>query len=229
MTAHYTVYETTNLVNGKFYRGTHITDDIHDDYLGSGVALQAAIKKHGKENFTKRVFAWCANEENMKEIERLLVTEMEVNNRNCYNMTEGGGRPPVFYGDDNPAKREEVRAQFRGDRNAMRRPEVKRRHSERLADPAVKAKISAAKTGENNAMTGQRHTEETKAKMSAALTGRTLSKEHKAKLTGRIVSDESKAKMSAAQTGTIWINNGIINKRVPRDSKIPENFSLGRK
>ena len=32
-----------------------MAQDINDSYLGSGVALVKAIKKHGKENFKKEI------------------------------------------------------------------------------------------------------------------------------------------------------------------------------
>ena len=61
----------------------------------------------------------------------------------------------------------------------------------------TRAKISAAKRG-------HKHSEEAKAKMSAAQRGRKLTPEHRAKISasnkGRKVSDETRAKISAAWT-----------------------------
>lgn len=31
---HYTVYQTTNLINSKIYVGVHATEDLNDSYLG---------------------------------------------------------------------------------------------------------------------------------------------------------------------------------------------------
>ena len=61
----YLIYKTTNLINGKYYIGKHETDDINDDYLGSGIALLAAIKKYGRENFTKEVLYVFDSEQEM--------------------------------------------------------------------------------------------------------------------------------------------------------------------
>lgn len=43
------IYKITNLINNKIYIGYHSTNDIHDNYFGSGVALNKAIKKYGKK------------------------------------------------------------------------------------------------------------------------------------------------------------------------------------
>lgn len=37
---YYTIYKTTNLINGKYYIGKHQTENIYDNYYGSGVALE---------------------------------------------------------------------------------------------------------------------------------------------------------------------------------------------
>ena len=49
----YLIYKTTNNINGMWYIGQHQTDNIHDDYTGSGIALREDIKKFGKNNFIK--------------------------------------------------------------------------------------------------------------------------------------------------------------------------------
>ncbi len=52
------VYVTTNLINGAQYVGDHSTNNLNDDYLGSGKYLFRSIKKYKKkiliENF--RIF-----------------------------------------------------------------------------------------------------------------------------------------------------------------------------
>lgn len=86
----YIVYKTTNIINNKFYIGIHKTKDINDDYYGSGVCINAAIQKYGKQNFKREILHVFSNRKDAirKEIE--LVTEDLVENPMCYNVNLGG-------------------------------------------------------------------------------------------------------------------------------------------
>ena len=42
----YIIYKITNLVNGYIYIGQHGTNNINDDYMGSGRALKRAFKEN---------------------------------------------------------------------------------------------------------------------------------------------------------------------------------------
>lgn len=76
-----TTYLTENKVNGKRYFGVHKTTDLNDGYVGSGTALQHAIKKYGKDNFV--VIARCLHDtyELALEMEELVV-DSEILNSN---------------------------------------------------------------------------------------------------------------------------------------------------
>ena len=42
---HYTIYKTTNKINGKVYIGKHATESIDDEYLGSGKLVQRGYRQ----------------------------------------------------------------------------------------------------------------------------------------------------------------------------------------
>ena len=86
----YTVYKTTCLTNGKVYIGVHKTQDLSDDYLGSGKLITRAIKKYGLDSFKKEILFVFDNEEEMFAKERELVTEVFVEDENTYNCKPGG-------------------------------------------------------------------------------------------------------------------------------------------
>ena len=87
---HYIIYETTNIVNGKRYRGAHICDALDDKYLGSGKLLKKAIDKYGFDNFTRRILKECSTIEEMFEAEAKFVNSDWVADPMTYNLKIGG-------------------------------------------------------------------------------------------------------------------------------------------
>lgn len=94
----YTIYRTTNIVNGKTYIGKHQTKDVDDGYLGSGIALEKAIKKYGKVSFKKEVLFVFDSEDEMNQKEKELVTESFIASNSNYNMGVGGEGGSHFKG-----------------------------------------------------------------------------------------------------------------------------------
>lgn len=86
----YTVYKITNLLNGKIYIGIHKTDNLDDDYMGSGNNIKKAIKKYGVKNFKKEYLAVFDEPSDMFDLETKLVNEEFVKNKNNYNIVTGG-------------------------------------------------------------------------------------------------------------------------------------------
>lgn len=84
------IYMITNKINNKIYIGKHSTKNPHDDYMGSGKAINAAINKYGLENFEKTIL-YCFNSENEAYIkESEIVDETFVKRSDTYNMKCGG-------------------------------------------------------------------------------------------------------------------------------------------
>jgi hypothetical protein len=90
MSHYYILYRIKNKVNNKFYIGVHKTNNIHDDYLGSGHKIKAAIEKYGKENFEKEIIQIFTNSIEAFNKEKELVTNALVKDNMCYNIKEGG-------------------------------------------------------------------------------------------------------------------------------------------
>lgn len=79
------------------YVGSHQTDDLSDNYLGSGKHLKRAIKKYGRENFKFEILHILSSKEEMFEVERNIVNEDFVKDPLTYNLKIGGsgGNPGI--------------------------------------------------------------------------------------------------------------------------------------
>lgn len=72
------------------YIGQHQTDNIDDDYMGSGQRIQNAIKKYGIENFEKTILFECSSAEEMNAKEAEIVNEEFIARDDVYNIVVGG-------------------------------------------------------------------------------------------------------------------------------------------
>lgn len=68
-------YKITCNITGKFYIGSHKTDDINDSYMGSGRFIRESIKKYGVENHTKEILGIFDNREESIKLEHLLIKQ----------------------------------------------------------------------------------------------------------------------------------------------------------
>lgn len=87
----YIVYKIMNKINGKIYIGCHKTNNITDNYMGSGTYIARAIKKYGIENFEKVVLYNFDNNLDMLKKEAELVNKEFIKRKDVYNIIEGGG------------------------------------------------------------------------------------------------------------------------------------------
>lgn len=83
------IYKTTNLINGKIYVGKDSFND--PSYLGSGLILSRAIKKHGVHNFTKQILETCNSPKELETREQYWIKTLGSTDRKIgYNIALGG-------------------------------------------------------------------------------------------------------------------------------------------
>jgi len=83
-------YKITNHINKMIYIGVHRTDNINDNYMGSGKLIKRSIFKYGIENFTKEILAFFDTYKEALEYERKIVTIDFIEEDTNYNLREGG-------------------------------------------------------------------------------------------------------------------------------------------
>lgn len=99
------IYITTNLIDNKKYIGMHT--DFSDDYLGSGLLLNRAIQKYGKENFSREIIAYAKTKEELGSLEKEFIKLYDaVNSEDFYNIHEGGYGGNTMAGWDEEKKQE---------------------------------------------------------------------------------------------------------------------------
>ena len=204
----YTIYKITNTINGKYYIGKHQTKDLDDRYMGSGKLLKLAINKYGIEYFVKEILHIFDTEEDMNSKEKELVVISEQ----TYNLNEGGhggfsyiNSKPELVAKKNKNLWSPERATIKWKEKYDNDPEFRNQHLEKTKKGFEKFKEMYP----NGTWTGRTHSKESKLKMSEA---------KKNKYNGN----------KNPQWGTMWITNGITNKKIKKEGLIPENWYKGR-
>ncbi len=88
---HY-VYVITNLVNNKQYIGDHSTDNLKDDYLGSGKPLfENAKKKYKRENFKKDILEFFDTKQGAFDAQEKYIFKYSTLAPSGYNLSPKGG------------------------------------------------------------------------------------------------------------------------------------------
>ena len=181
------IYLTTNLITGEKYIGKHY-GELDDNYLGSGIVLQRAIKKYGEENFKRNILyiSKDAKENNEKEKEFIKLYNA-VNDRTFYNIASGGDGGDIFH--KLPLEQQEqLRAKISKQNSGSGNPMFKKHHTEETKEKLrridksytkteeYKKHMGEIKSGSGNGMFGKHHSEQSKQKMSDAKKGRCTGK-----------------------------------------------------
>lgn len=163
MRKHIFIYQTTNLLNNKKYVGAHSTDNIEDGYLGSGRVLKQALKKYGKEIFSREILEFCSID-NWQQRETHWIIENNTKSPNGYNISDGGlgvigtdgpwnkGKTGI-YSDETKRKWSEKRKGIPLSEEAKKK--LSNTIKGRKKSKEWKAKLSESKKGEKNPMHGK--------------------------------------------------------------------------
>lgn len=165
------IYLTTNNINNKKYIGRKTSPIFIKDYYGSGVHLQKALNKYGKENFTVKII------EEIEDKNLLIPREMywinyynAVDDNNFYNHSPGGLHEGWVPGEGNIAKTAYCR------KINSEKHKNKKQSQEVIHNRVIKT------SGKNHWCYNKHRSEETKSKISKKLTGTHLSEETKYKI-----------------------------------------------
>lgn len=218
----YTVYKTTNLINGKYYIGVHKTSNPYDDYIGSGKYLKRAIEKYGRENFTKEIIDIFETPEEAFELESQLVTFELIESKESYNLKEGGQGGFDYCNTDDIIKRRSwtwksgIWSKSGSDQFLNRYysdDSFRKSHLEMLIESGKKGIKRCMELYPEGTWKGRFHSDESKSKMRESKLG---------KYDG----------VNNPQYGKMWITDGINNKMIKKDdfdSWIEQGWVKGRK
>lgn len=78
-------------VDGKYYIGIHSTDDLDDDYFGSGTYLSNSLRYHGREKHSKTILEFYPTRKLASDREREMITDEMRGDPMCMNIAPGGG------------------------------------------------------------------------------------------------------------------------------------------
>lgn len=217
MRKYHFLYKTTCTVTGRYYVGVHSTDNIDDDYLGSGKRFRFSVEKHGRENHKREILEMFSDRKSLLIRESEIVNDDLLNDELCMNLVKGGGG---FLSIEDETKR----------RMSMS-------HLGRKNSPEARAKISAALMGhqtseETRKLIGDAHrgkivSNETRVKMAASQTGKKLSLEIRKKISvgnmGKVQSEETKAKIARSHIGKKHSEETRLKMSQNRKGRIPWN------
>lgn len=162
------IYITTNLINGKKYVGKRRYSYGWEFYLGSGLYLNRAVKKYGRDNFKKEIIDEAESEELLRAKEKYYIKKFNaIQDKNWYNIADGG-----LGGNTISGLNEQDYERFI---NSIRESRKNFKHT-----PESRKLIS-----QNNAWKGKHLPPETRKKLSMNLKGKPLSEEHKRSLRER--------------------------------------------
>jgi hypothetical protein len=199
---HY-IYKTTCKVTGKYYYGMHSTDNLNDDYIGSGKRLWHSINKHGRENHRIEILEFFESREELRDREAQLINESLLKNPMCMNLQLGGGGGWA----NEEHKEKNLKAMHLAFKQKLKDPEF----MEKFIIHNRNNMINNHKQGKikYNTFSGKKHSEQTKRKIGQK-------------------NSLNQSGINNSQFGTRRITNGKENKKIKIYQLIPDGWIYGR-
>jgi len=137
------VYITTNLINEKQYVGDHSTNNLNDNYLGSGLYLKRSIKKHGNQNFKREILVFFNTKQEAFENQTKYIKKYKtLISENGYNISLTGG-VGVSSSLHNEETKRKIGNANRGNKNGMYGKKPSKKTIEKWKDSHKEFKHSA--------------------------------------------------------------------------------------
>ena len=206
----YYLYQITNLVNNKIYVGVHRTKDLNDGYMGSGKVIKRAIEKHGTGNFRKDILETFENAKAMYAREKEIVTEEFLAREDVYNLRRGGTGGFDYINKDPKSK---IWASAAGKIGGCK-------VQEKYGKEIIKKLRVAVKIGHKEGK--YVHTYFGARRVNGNTDCALVKKKETWKRTKRGVGEKN------SQFNTIWITNGIENKKIKKSEGTPFGWYNGR-
>jgi len=192
------VCATRCIPSEKKYVGIHTGG--RQSYLGSGKAFRCAVRKYGRENFVRETIAVFETIEEGRTLERFWIGKLHSKAPGGYNLCDGGegvfNPCPETRHSMGSANRGKVFTEERRHNMACananrgkvfteeRKAKIGLSHIGQKHSEETKTRISVAKKGSSSPFKGRHHTEATKLKMHKK--HKPMSEEQKAKYMGHV-------------------------------------------
>jgi group I intron endonuclease len=193
----------------------HSTSNLEDGYIGSGDRIKRSINKYGKENFKFEILEMLSDRDSLKKREKELINEDLLKDKMCMNLCFGGGGGYISPEGVRKGRKttDKILRERYGDNFLS---VIFKNYYNQLTPKEREYHIEKIKQGQKNSnfdygksFRGKKHKEDTK------------------KIIGEKNSIKQKGEKNS-QFGTCWITNGVENKKINKDSEIPQEWYKGR-